>query len=74
MSMYLLREASVFGVFLVHIFPHSDRIRKDTPYLSVFSPNAGKYRSEKLRKRMTCFDNNLKSVTLLVKFNSMNAC
>ena len=28
--------------FLVCIFPHSDWIRRDT-YLSVFSPNAGKY-------------------------------
>ena len=25
-----------------HIFPHSDWIRGDTPYLSIFSPNAGK--------------------------------
>ena len=32
-----------FGVVLVRIFPHSDWIRRDTPYLSVFSPNAGKY-------------------------------
>ena len=30
-------------VFLVRIFPHSDWIRRDTSYLSVFSPNAGKY-------------------------------
>ena len=29
--------------FLVVIFPHSDRIRRDTEYLSVFCPNAGKY-------------------------------
>ena len=27
---------SVFGVFLVRIFPHSDWIRRDTRYLSVF--------------------------------------
>ena len=33
--------------FLVRIFPHSDWIRKDTSYLSVFSPNAGKYGPEK---------------------------
>ena len=33
--------------FLVRIFPHSDRIRRDTDYLSVFSPNAGKYGPEK---------------------------
>ena len=33
---------SVFGVFLVRIFPHLDWIRRDTPYLPAFSPNAGK--------------------------------
>ena len=33
--------------FLVRIFLHSDWIRKDTSYLSVFSPNAGKYGPEK---------------------------
>ena len=33
--------------FLVHIFPHSDWIRRHTEYLSVFSPNAGNYRPEK---------------------------
>ena len=35
--------------FLVHIFSHSDWIRRDTKYLSVFSPNAGKYGPEKTR-------------------------
>ena len=30
----------------VRIFPHSDWIRRDTEYLSVFSPNSGKYRPE----------------------------
>ena len=33
--------------FLVRIFLHSDWIRRDTHYLPVFSPNAGKYRPEK---------------------------
>ena len=33
--------------FLVRIFPHSDWIRRDTEYLSVFSPNVGKYGPEK---------------------------
>ena len=33
--------------FLIRIFPHSEWIRRDTPYLSVFSPNAGKYGPEK---------------------------
>ena len=37
-------KVSVFGVILVRIFPHSDWIQ--TPYLSVFSPTAGKYRGE----------------------------
>ena len=33
--------------FLVRIYPHSDWIRRDTSYLSVFGPNAGKYGPEK---------------------------
>ena len=32
--------------FLVCISPHSDWIRRDTKYLSVFSPNVGKYGPE----------------------------
>ena len=36
-------KMSVFGVILIRIFQHSDWIPRDTPYLSVFSPNAGKY-------------------------------
>ena len=36
----------VFGVILVRIFPHSDWISRETPYVSVFSPNAGKYEPE----------------------------
>ena len=44
-------KVSVFGVFLVLIFPYLDWIRRDTPYPSVFSPNAGKYRPEKLWMR-----------------------
>ena len=39
----------VFEIFLVLIFPHSYQIGKDTEYLSVFSTNAGKYGTEKLR-------------------------
>ena len=42
-------KVSVLGVFLVRIFPRSDWIRRDTPYLSVLSPNEGKYGPEKLR-------------------------
>ena len=33
--------------FLVRIFSTSDWIRRDTEYLSVFSPNLGKYGTEK---------------------------
>ena len=42
-------KMSVFWVFLVYISPHLDWIRRDTPYLSTFSPNEGKYGPEKLR-------------------------
>ena len=44
---------SIFGVILVLIFPHLDRIRRDTPYLSVFSPSTGKCGPEQLRIRNT---------------------
>ena len=40
---YTTWKVSVFGVFLDPIFPHSDWIWTDTPYLSVFNPNAEKY-------------------------------
>ena len=36
-------EVPVFGVILVRILPHSGWTRRDTPYLSVFSPNTEKY-------------------------------
>ena len=44
-------KVSLFGVFLVLIFLHSDGIRRYMEYLSVFSSNAGKYGPEKLRIR-----------------------
>ena len=47
--LYTAWKVSVFGVFLVYIFPYSGWIRRDTSYFSVFSPNAGKYGPEKLR-------------------------
>ena len=48
-------KVSVFGVFLVRIFPNLDWIWSDTEYLSVFSLNEGKYGPEKLwiRTRFT---------------------
>ena len=44
-------EVSLFGVFLVGIFPHSDLIQTDKDYLSLFGPNVGKYGPEKLQIR-----------------------
>ena len=41
-------KVSIFGIFLFRNFPHSDWIRRDTKYLSVFSPNAGNNKPEKL--------------------------
>ena len=40
-------KMSIFGVFVVRIFQNSGWIRRDTEYLSVFSPNTGKYKSVK---------------------------
>ena len=40
-------KLSIFGVFLVRIFLHLCWIQRDTPYLSVFSPIAGKYKPKK---------------------------
>ena len=37
---------SKYGVFSGPYFQHLDWIRKDTKYLSVFSPNAGQYEPE----------------------------
>ena len=42
-------KVSVVGVFLVYIFPHSNGIRRFTDKISVFVPNAGKFKPEKLR-------------------------
>ena len=39
-------KVSVFGVFLVRIFPHLDWIQRNTPFLSITSLNAGKYGPE----------------------------
>ena len=46
-TLTLREKCSNTEFFLVRIFPHSDWIRRDTSYLSVFSPNAVKYRPEK---------------------------
>ena len=52
--------------FLVSIFPHSDWIRRDTSYLSVFSPNARKYRLEKT----PCLET-FRTATLFVTIKNM---
>ena len=44
-------KSIAFEIFLVSIFPYLDWIRRDTPDLSVYSPNVGKYGPEKLRLR-----------------------
>ena len=51
---YSAWKVALFVVFVVRIFPHSGWIQRDTPcrdteYLSVFSTNAGKDKSEKLQ-------------------------
>ena len=44
-------KVSIFRGFMVRIFPHSDWTRRDTEYLSIFSPNAGNYGPKKLQIR-----------------------
>ena len=46
-NMNTVWKVSKYGIFLVRIFPYSNRIRRDIPYLSVFSPNAGKKKKKK---------------------------
>ena len=57
-----VRIRSFFGLCL----PHSDWIRRDTEYLYVFSPNAGKCRPEKLRIR-TLFTHWLQQIRLFFR-------
>ena len=55
---YTAWRVSVFKVILVGIVPHSDWTWRGTEYLSVFNPNAGKWRPESLRIRalsMQCY-------------------
>ena len=55
-----LREKFLYSEFFWYVF---SRIRTDTPYLYVFSPNVGKYRPEKPRIR-----------TLFTQCRSFNSC
>ena len=60
-----LLEKCPYSVFLVRIFPNSDTVQRDTEYLYVFSPNAGKHGQEKLRIRslfMQCYLSNTAEV------------
>ena len=41
-------KVSVFGVFLVRIFPHSDWIRKNTPYSLCIQSKCGKMQTRKI--------------------------
>ena len=58
-------------VFLFRFFLHLDRIQRDAKYLSVFSPNAGKYGPEK-----TPYLNTFHVVNIIAKenLNSMLPC
>ena len=49
------------------IFPHSDWIRNDTDYLSIFSPNAGK--SGKIRTRITSNTNTFYAVMWFILYH-----
>ena len=44
---HCVKSVQIRSFFPVRIFPHSDWIQSDTEYLSLFSPNSGKYRLEK---------------------------
>ena len=44
---HCVKSVQIRSFFWSVFFPHSDWIRRDTPYLSVFSPNAGKYGPDK---------------------------
>ena len=58
--------------FLVRIFPHSDWIGEDTPYLSVFNPNAGKYWPEKAPYLNTFHTVRLQLVFFSVYFHTVH--
>ena len=44
---YCVKSVQIRSFFLVRIFPYLDWVRRDTPYISVFSPNEVKYGPEK---------------------------
>ena len=62
---YTTWKVSVFGIILVRIFPHSDWIRRDTPYLSVFSPNADQNNSEHAHFSRSVYQSEIYAMTLV---------
>ena len=54
----------VFGVILVRIFPHSNLVRRDTEYPSVFSPEAEKCGPERSAELSTTVNGYEKSEAL----------
>ena len=72
-SSYDCRKMSVFGFFMARILPNSYWIRKDTPYLSVFSPNARKFGPEKFRIR-TLFTPCISWIFLYYKISCCIGC
>ena len=64
---------SVVEVFLVRSFLHLDWIQINTEYLSVFSPNAGKYGTENTKcghfSRSGLYLKSLIYIMMLIKFN-----
>ena len=62
----LREECPNIELFLVHIFPYSDWIRRFTEYLSIFRPNRGKYGPEK-----TPYFDTFHTVFMLEKFKAI---
>ena len=60
---------SVFRVILVRVFQHLDCIRRDTPYLSVFSPKVGKCGPESLRIQTLFMQWRVRAERLLLKMH-----
>ena len=70
LCLWLRKKCPYSDFFLVLIFPHLDWMRRFAEQISVLSPNAGKYRPEKLRIRKLftqCWCLTLLQVTLVHK-------
>ena len=71
---HCVKIIQIRSFFLVLIFPYSDWIRRDTPYLVVFSPNAGKYRPGKTPYLDTVDAVNFYLVFGLATWSSKDTC